>query len=284
MFASWNGSTWTAPQTLWSDAKGILYTAYEASGAGEGRVVFAVDQDGDPDNGGTLIGTLQSTTGQLLGGQSQVVQTSWTAPTDQLSHEIFVVVDPALAINDRDRSNNSASRQSLLPDLLPESLWNDQVGARSMALVARVSNAGSITSSPGQLSWRLGAENGPEIGATAIDSLDSGEAHDVVFIWDTQSFNPGEFVEVYAVADSGLAIAEFDETNNVRSQAVQIPLPSPGDLDGDGLVTMADIDAFIAVLLGLDTDPYHVLAADTDNNGTPNGDDVPTFSQSLIGP
>ncbi len=55
-----------------------------------------------------------------------------------------------------------------------------------------------------------------------------------------------------------------------------------GDVTGDRQVTVADIPDFVAVLLGLDTDPHHVCAADMDNLYGPNGLDVQPFVDKIL--
>ena len=52
---------------------------------------------------------------------------------------------------------------------------------------------------------------------------------------------------------------------------------SGGDLDGDGDSDADDIVIFVSVLLELDTDPDHVLRADLNGSGQPNGLDVQTL-------
>ncbi len=49
LFSQWTGSGWSPPETLWSDTNGILSFAFVADGAGQGHVVFSVDQDGQWD-------------------------------------------------------------------------------------------------------------------------------------------------------------------------------------------------------------------------------------------
>lgn len=50
-----------------------------------------------------------------------------------------------------------------------------------------------------------------------------------------------------------------------------------GDIDGNGLANLADIPSFVAVLLGTDTIPSHVIAADMNCDGLANGRDAQGF-------
>jgi len=57
-----------------------------------------------------------------------------------------------------------------------------------------------------------------------------------------------------------------------------------GDMNADWLINPSDVPQFISVLLGEDTAPAHVWAADVNNNATPDGRDVEAFVAQLIGP
>lgn len=57
----------------------------------------------------------------------------------------------------------------------------------------------------------------------------------------------------------------------------------PGDVGGDGSVGPEDIGEFVGVLLGTDTNPYHVAAADLDNSGAADGLDIQPFVNALLG-
>ncbi len=56
-----------------------------------------------------------------------------------------------------------------------------------------------------------------------------------------------------------------------------------GDFTGDGIINGADAIDFVAVLLGLDTNPIHRAIADMNADGTPNGKDIQPFI-AAIGP
>jgi hypothetical protein len=55
-----------------------------------------------------------------------------------------------------------------------------------------------------------------------------------------------------------------------------------GDVTGDRQVTVADIPDFVAVFLGLDTDPRHLCAADMDGIDGPNGLDIQPFADRIL--
>jgi hypothetical protein len=57
-----------------------------------------------------------------------------------------------------------------------------------------------------------------------------------------------------------------------------------GDLDGDRAVTPIDIPQFARVLVGLETDPRLICAADMDDANGPNGDDIILFVSQLLDP
>lgn len=58
----------------------------------------------------------------------------------------------------------------------------------------------------------------------------------------------------------------------------------PADINGDGNVTTADIDALVGVLLGTNTNPCDVANADVDNANGTNGRDIAAFVPAYLSP
>jgi len=56
-----------------------------------------------------------------------------------------------------------------------------------------------------------------------------------------------------------------------------------GDLNRAGFINMADISLFVAVLLGSDSDPYRVAAADVNSSNAADGADIQPFVNALLG-
>jgi hypothetical protein len=179
--------------------------------------------DGNPQSGGTPIGTTQTLAGSVIGGAKQDVTVSWTVPMGTNTHELFVVVDPLLAIDDRDRSNNVVSKRTVLPDLAIETCWSTEVSSTKVLLVARVLNGGVIPTGPFAVSWRLGAADGQEIGQTTVASLAPRQTNEVAYLWDTSLRQwPSGFATVYAVADGAGVVEELDKHNNAHPQTVPV--------------------------------------------------------------
>jgi len=56
----------------------------------------------------------------------------------------------------------------------------------------------------------------------------------------------------------------------------------PGDLDADGDVDFVDLDFFVGVLLGTNLDAQHIIRADLNLDGTPNGHDIQPFVTAML--
>jgi hypothetical protein len=81
-------------------------------------------------------------------------------------------------------------------------------------------------------------------------------------------------VEVHVPAVIGYAIDDISFTR---------PTCPNGDVDGDCQLNSGDIQAFVNVLLGIDTVCTDVAAADIDHSGTVNGNDIQPFIGYLLG-
>lgn len=69
----------------------------------------------------------------------------------------------------------------------------------------------------------------------------------------------------------------------IRSNTIGPCEEIPGDVNGDGDVDTDDVQLFVAVLLGVDSDPYRVLVSDVNVDGAPDGKDIQPFTLIVLG-
>jgi hypothetical protein len=189
--------------------------------------VDVVLYDGDPLDGGTVIANALIAEPLVAGGTFEV-SFNWAVPFDPNSHKLYVVCDPALSLDDRDRSNNVASKWAVLPDLAVETCSSDAISSSTAVLMVRVANQGVIPAGTFEVSWRLGSSEGEEIGRATIEGLDSGGFCEASLLWDTgDRVFEGDFTTVYIVVDPENGASEEDETNNVYSQTVRVSVSEP---------------------------------------------------------
>ncbi len=73
----------------------------------------------------------------------------------------------------------------------------------------------------------------------------------------------------------------FEEAVAV-AQATLVGGPVPGDMNGDGTVDDADVEPFVAVLLGLDSDPDHLTVADVNGDENADGADIGPLLEAML--
>ncbi len=69
---------------------------------------------------------------------------------------------------------------------------------------------------------------------------------------------------------------------SVSFTVVPSTIPTAGDINGDGHVDASDLQLFVSVLLGSDTNPSHVTRADLDATGVPDGRDIAAFVHAIV--
>ncbi len=98
-------------------------------------------------------------------------------------------------------------------------------------------------------------------------------------------------VGAYQTNDGGALIAGVQVPASVNgngnidaSEYVCLPTRRKGDMNEDWLVNVADVPTFVSVLLGNDSNPRRLWAADVNQSGSPEGGDVATLVSLLVGP
>ena len=219
---------------------------------------------------GTLIGTTQ-TVAFLAAGANTNVTVDWTIPVGTTNQGVSVTIDPGFVAEDRNRANNTSSLVALAPDLTitEMSVMNS---ARDRRMInARVVNQGNYAcDAPFQVSFHRGSPNGPVLGMVAVEAIPSGGQYDASFEWNMAGVTfTNAYDTVYAIADSGGAVAESDRSNNTNF----VQVATIFDSDNDGL---ADADE-----LRYGTDPHN---PDTDGDGLMDGEEVYRYGTSPLLP
>jgi len=197
--------------------------------------------NGDPGQGGTLIETAVYG-GPLVGGQQAEVSVPWTVPAASEPRTLFVVVDPNLSQEDRDRTNNTATRTVMEPDLTISEIGIQRVGSTRLITV-RVANVGALAASDVGVTVRKDAIDGEVLAAASIEQLAAGAYHDISAQWAEAP----EQGQVFAIVDEAGAIEEFDEQNNWRSARFEPDVVLlAGDFDYDGDVDLDDYTTYLA--------------------------------------
>ncbi len=100
---------------------------------------------------------------------------------------------------------------------------------------------------------------------------------------DTTGLSPGLYTASLSIQISDENIP--GESISTLELTVQIQLglkPLPADVNCDGMLSVADVDAFVEVLLGLDTVTCHVSQADLDHSNVADGLDIPHFVDAFL--
>jgi hypothetical protein len=175
---------------------------------------------GNPNSGGTLIGTTVVSTTLAPGGEQRVA-IPWTPTATTSPFFVFVVVDPDQAFNDGNRTNNVASKEVVKADLAIQSLRWERQSANSVGVIARIVNIGSFSTQPTNVSFRRDSSTGPLLSSSAMGTLAPDQSIDVAIQWDTTGLTATEYT-LYAVADPNNSVDEYDKANNAASLVVSL--------------------------------------------------------------
>ncbi len=187
--------------------------------------------DGDPSQHGAWIAT-RILSAPLIAGTTASVSTDWLVPGILEPHALYAVVDPWQALDDRDRSNNTAMRTAVQPDLVVDTLTAGDVGDSTRLVQARILNQGAIPCGPFTTQVRVGGGTGELLHSAIAAGLTAGGTLELPFLWNThdQAMTGAFSAVLYAETDAGGAVVESDETNNAGYGGAEVSLahtPTP---------------------------------------------------------
>jgi hypothetical protein len=194
---------------------------------------------------------------------------------DHWSGDLSGGANPASINMDAGKSVTAHFTPIARPDLTVTALTTPAglTAGSPVTVTATVANSGAADA--GAFSVALYA--GPDlVGSQTVASLTAGATGDVSFDWTPAVAGD---VTLRAVADSGAAVTESDETNNELNQLVTVgnKIIILGDLNEDGEVTAADATLLLRGVVGLE-----VLTADQQTAAEVSGDGAVTAGDATL--
>lgn len=210
---------------------------------------------------------------ELTAGDSVSVQFAWDVGALATGiYSLVFSVDSTDAVAEAFESNNVAITEAAVRGDLQAEQWSGTYSNGDAQVVIR-----NVGAKPMAASLVRAVRGVTTLGEVALPALDAGQSANVS-IPLTGPIAPG-WLWLVANPDSDGS----DEVSLLNNAASAVVYPT-GDIDGNGVLDSNDVDVFVAVLLGLETDPYRVAAADIDLSGAADGQDVQPFITLLLAP
>jgi len=215
--------------------------------------------NGDPTNGGTLIGTA-TVSGWLEAATEAEVTLNWTVPQPAQARTIHIKIDPASAVAESDETNNALALPINGVDLALEYQSGSVLRDGSARVVVKVRNL-SAPESPVTMLRLKTQDTGVTLAETTVSQLAPGQSVDIPF--DLPSGTHLEGDRAYRlVIDEENSATDIDRDNNEAPFALTLWI----DDDGDGIPRwweqangMSDSGGSDA-LLDVDRDGFDALA------------------------
>jgi len=194
--------------------------------------------DGNPDDGGTIIGEDQIIPSVPGKGSAQTGPIAYDTSGRPGRHTITLVVDPLNSIEETNELNNTsvnAFEVTPLSDLIVQDIIFAPASAEEgdiVQLKAIVENIGSVRSDSVKLKFFLGdpSSGGEQIGSDiAVNALNEGLAYTTIATSFNTSGKVGEN-QVYAIVDAFGTLNEIRETNNSMSKVFTVQQSTRPDL------------------------------------------------------
>ncbi|ACM19176.1 CARDB domain repeat-containing isoprenoid cyclase, putative [Geotalea daltonii FRC-32] len=192
--------------------------------------------DGDPANGGALIGTA-ITTKTLNPGDFEDMSIVWNAPRER-NHTIYVAADPDNTVAECDKANNTAFMATYVTNGQPDlSIAAEDVVTHSAIyegsltdIWVTVRNSGTLLAENILLRLYNGnpASGGTMVGERTIPSIAAGGAATLTINWNTLGAKGANYL--YAVVDPTGTINESNEGSNTAIRDVMVGPADKPDL------------------------------------------------------
>jgi len=195
--------------------------------------------DGDPADGGTLIGTAVIP-GWLEAMDEAEVSLPWTVPQPAQARTIFVVVDPDDAVTEVDETNNQLALPINGVDLALEYQSGSVLRDGSVRVVVKVRNL-SAPDAPVSALRLKAQDSGETLAEVQVSQLAPGQSVDIAVDLPAGTQGLGDRVYLLTIDEEEL-IEDIDRENNEALFALNLPL------DENGGFTFSEIVALDMIL------------------------------------
>jgi len=172
--------------------------------------------------------------GPLVGGDQAEVSWNWAVPIYGGTNTLYLVVDPALEQEDRDRTNNTALVAGYMqPDVAIDSMRVSSLAGWDRLITIRVLNTGALklTGIDLRLLVRPAVGNTLIVPLSTTATLAPGAYQDLTWVLHGSPRFGGE-TSITVMADPHNSLVEADEGNNTRSILVSLPRIQSGGVAG----------------------------------------------------
>ena len=192
-------------------------------------------------NEANQIDSTQLVSGTLLAGDEAEVSVSWTIPESNEPLNVFVVIDPNVEIEDKNRQNNSASKEMFGANVSVENVVIKQDENRDFCITADILNSGFVPVQE-NLDCFIIDSNDPNtvFAAQQIAIPDPNQSHTITLNVARADLDYG-FNEVKLVVDPNDELDESSESDNIR--ILTLKNVHPADLVVDGVINELDLGA-----------------------------------------
>jgi hypothetical protein len=213
-----DGDIATSPQPPVGGEPAIVSATVHLSGDFPQADVLVKVFDGDPSQGGVLIG---SGAVDLIPGAKVAMEFPWTYPSDLSQHQVYVIVDPNNALAELDENNNAAHASIGGLNLKAVSVHPAFWTAEAIGVEITVENSGYATLANVTFELRRDSDTGPLILSDTLPSVPAAGQVGMVIPWDITLTNPGAYV-LFLIVDPFGAVQETEESDNVVSGFVRV--------------------------------------------------------------
>jgi len=193
--------------------------------------------DGDPNNGGVLLGSAL-TTKSLASGEYEDVAVTWNTPGEG-NHTIFIKADADNTLPECDKTNNSVSTPVYIASGKPDlSIVTDDIVASATIpegsltnILVTIRNIGALQTDNVLVRLYAGnpATGGKQIGGDqVVTSIAAGSAVTLKTIWNTLGAQGVSYL--YAVVDPSATTVDVNRGNNTANRQVTVTAAEKPDM------------------------------------------------------